>query len=354
MKKVLLKLTQCLIVKNEEMNLTRALNWGKTIFDEQIVVDTGSSDNTVALAEELGAKVLHFEWIDDFSAARNYAITQCTGDWIVFLDADEYFKSADVPLLRKLIEKIDGLSITEKGNKLCYNVIETPWINGESSNSNSRQARIFRNVPYLRYAGVLHEQLHSLPGGYLKVYPVKNAPAIYHTGYEWSNNNSKETKGARNFEIARKALEKSPDCAKLRLFAAGALVDQGKYAEAESCFSEAMKNSDGSIWPERIREGYKQWLKVFLLMENFENRTSDLLGKALSAHTEAVAKFPDDPDFDILISLLYFKAKDLKNTIHFFNASLAKNNGKSTASIIDSATYEKLRVICEQLKGIIV
>lgn len=54
------------------------------------MVDTGSSDNTVALAEKIGAKVLHFEWIDDFSAARNFAITQCTGEWIVFLDAEEY------------------------------------------------------------------------------------------------------------------------------------------------------------------------------------------------------------------------------------------------------------------------
>jgi len=56
----MLKLTQCLIVKNEELNLPRALNWGKKLFDEQIVVDTGSNDSTVAIAEKMGAKVFHF------------------------------------------------------------------------------------------------------------------------------------------------------------------------------------------------------------------------------------------------------------------------------------------------------
>ncbi len=158
----MLKLTQCVIVKNEEQNLPRALNWGKNLVDELIVVDTGSSDGTVALAEKLGAKVLHFEWIDDFSAARNFAISKCTGDWIFFLDADEYFEDTDVPLLRPLIEKIDGLYVTEKGKKHRYNVIETPWINFGNDN-NARQARIFRNEPYLRYAGAVHEQLHNLP-----------------------------------------------------------------------------------------------------------------------------------------------------------------------------------------------
>jgi glycosyltransferase involved in cell wall biosynthesis len=345
----MLKLTQCLIVKNEEHNLTRALSWGKALFDEQIVVDTGSSDGTVVLAEKLGARVLHFDWIDDFSAARNFAISQCTGDWIFFLDADEYFEDTDVPLLLPVIEMIDGLCISENGKKLCYNVVETPWINGED-NKISRQSRIFRNVPYLRYAGELHEQLHAMPGGCLKVYSIKDKPAIYHKGYIWSKDNSKAAKGARNFEVARKAIEKNPNCAKFKLFAAEALMDQKKYGEAESYFFEAMKNRDGSIWPERAGTGYKQLLKNYLLIENSESEASGILGKALLAYHEAAAKFPDDPDFDILISLLYFKAKDIKNTIYFFNASLSKNSGKLTESIIPHDKYESLRAICENLK----
>jgi len=346
----MLKLTQCLIVKNEELNLPRALNWGKKLFDEQIVVDTGSNDSTVAIAEKMGAKVFHFEWIDDFSAARNFAISQCTGDWIFFLDADEYFEDADVPFLRPLIEKIDRHCITVKNEKHLYNVVETPWVNLENNNI-SRQARIFKNVSYLRYAGALHEQLHAMPGGYLKVYPIKDSPAIYHAGYVWSADNSKAAKSARNFEIARKALEKSPGCAKLQLFAAEALMFEGKYSEAERYFSEAMKNSDGSIWSERVREGYKQWLSTYLNMENFESQTSDLLELAVRAHSEAVSKFSDDADFDILISLLYFKAKDIKNTMHFFSASLSKKRGRISESLMasNSELFNRLRAVCEEL-----
>ena len=346
----MVKLTQCLIVKNEEQNLPRALNWGKNLFDELIVVDTGSTDGTVALAEKLGAKVLHFEWIDDFSAARNFAIEHCSGDWIFFLDADEYFDDKDVPLLRPLIEKIDKQLVNVKGKKRRYNVIETAWIN-VGNNNRAKQARIFRNIPYLRYAGAVHERLHALDGGYLKAYSLK-APAIYHTGYVWAEEGSKEKKGARNFVIAQKALEKSPDSAKLRLFAAEALMFEGKYSEAETYFSEAMKNTDGSIWPERAREGYKQWLNNYMHMGNSGVELTDRLISALRVYSEAVSKFPDDADFDILISLLFFKAKDIKNTIRFFSNSQSKKGGKLSEKLMasNSKLFEKLHAACEQLK----
>jgi glycosyltransferase involved in cell wall biosynthesis len=324
----MMKLTQCLIVKNEEQNLPRALSWGKSLFDELIVVDTGSSDGTIALAEKLGAKVLHFEWIDDFSAARNFAISQCTGKWIFFLDADEYFEDVDVPLLRPLIEKVNRLHVNAEGEKRWYNAIETPWINVRN-NSVSKQTRIFKNVPYLRYDGEMHEHLHALSSGYLKVYSIKDSPAIYHTGYVWSENGSKKKKAARYWEIARKALEKSPDCSKIKLFAAEALMFEGKYSEAERYFFEAMRNSDRSIWPERAREGYKQWIRNYMHMENSGAKIQDILVLAVRVYSEAVAKFPDDPDFDVLISLLFFKAKDINNTIRFFSNSLSKNGGKN-------------------------
>ncbi len=98
-----IRLSQAMIVKNEEKNIERALSWGKGIVSEQIVVDTGSEDRTVEIAEAMGAKVYHFDWIDDFSAAKNYAIEKCTGNWIAFLDADEYFNREDAS---KLLEYI--------------------------------------------------------------------------------------------------------------------------------------------------------------------------------------------------------------------------------------------------------
>ena len=69
-------ISQCMIVKNEEKNIRRALSWGKDIMCEQIVVDTGSSDRTVEIAREMGAKIFFFPWINDFAAAKILPLTR--------------------------------------------------------------------------------------------------------------------------------------------------------------------------------------------------------------------------------------------------------------------------------------
>ena len=81
-------ISQCMIVKNEEENIIKALSWGKKIMAEQIVIDTGSTDRTIELAKQMGAIVYEFPWDDDFAAAKNYAIEKARYDWIAFLDAD--------------------------------------------------------------------------------------------------------------------------------------------------------------------------------------------------------------------------------------------------------------------------
>jgi glycosyltransferase involved in cell wall biosynthesis len=85
----MITLSLAMIVRNEGATIERALNCAKLFADEMIVVDTGSTDDTVAKAEALGAKVRHFAWIDDFAAARNYAFSQCAMDWIIWLDGDD-------------------------------------------------------------------------------------------------------------------------------------------------------------------------------------------------------------------------------------------------------------------------
>jgi glycosyltransferase involved in cell wall biosynthesis len=89
----MITLSLAMIVKNESATIERALNCAKLFADEMIVVDTGSTDDTVAKAEAMGAKVRHFGWIDDFAAARNYSFSQCTMDWIIWLDGDDLISS---------------------------------------------------------------------------------------------------------------------------------------------------------------------------------------------------------------------------------------------------------------------
>lgn len=84
-----MKLSLCMIVKNEQETLAKCLNSVKGIVDEMIIVDTGSTDKTPKIAQQFGAKVHSFNWCDDFAKARNASLSYATGQWILVLDADE-------------------------------------------------------------------------------------------------------------------------------------------------------------------------------------------------------------------------------------------------------------------------
>ena len=89
-----MKISSVYIVKNEEKNIEKSINSIKNICDEIIIVDTGSTDDTIEICEGLGCKIYKYKWENDFSKARNYAISLCSNEIIIFLDADEYFTSS--------------------------------------------------------------------------------------------------------------------------------------------------------------------------------------------------------------------------------------------------------------------
>src|SRR5512143_1026788 len=96
-------LSLAMIVKNEEKNLGHCLASVRDLVDEMVVVDTGSTDGTVALAESFGARIGHFPWTGDFGAARNESLRLCTGDWVLILDADEAVDALDHAKIRAAI-----------------------------------------------------------------------------------------------------------------------------------------------------------------------------------------------------------------------------------------------------------
>ena len=91
-----------MIARDEEEWLPACFESIKAIADEIIFVDTGSKDQSLAIAERLGAKIYHFGWRDDFAAARNFSLSKATGNWILVLDADEVISAQDYPLLKEL------------------------------------------------------------------------------------------------------------------------------------------------------------------------------------------------------------------------------------------------------------
>ena len=204
-KAVRIKLSQCMIVKNEEQNIRQALSWGKGIVYEQIVVDTGSTDNTAQIAEEMGAKVFHFEWCDDFSAAKNYAIEQASGDWIAFLDADEYFPKKDAHRILGIIKKAENASL--KGVRIHMLRSAMYHLNDDGEVFSAGQHdRIFRNMKGLRYKNRVHEGL-SLANGQTLHYIVTDL-SIMHTGY---SDSVRSEKGTRNIPLLKKSVEEDPE-----------------------------------------------------------------------------------------------------------------------------------------------
>lgn len=138
-------ISACLIVKNEYRQLRRCLESIQGICSEIIVVDTGSTDKTVELAKSLGAKVFHFDWVDDFSVARNYALSKATGEWILSIDADEFWWDQNPAFEESVFEKTSGIRVK------VINLLK-------DGQEESPQVRLFKNAGYT-YIGRVHEQI---------------------------------------------------------------------------------------------------------------------------------------------------------------------------------------------------
>lgn len=184
-----MKVSLALIVKDEENTIRKCIINSNKLVDEIIVVDTGSTDNTLKiLNEDSKVRVFNFAWTNNFSEARNYAIEQCTGDYVLFLDADEYVtfgkrNELEQVMKRNQIGKIKIISKFKKDN--------------EFYETSSFISRFFpKNI---RYQGAIHEQLNSdLPRVEMKL-------TVAHSGY------LEKDKGFRNIPILLEEVKKNPN-----------------------------------------------------------------------------------------------------------------------------------------------
>lgn len=164
------RLSLAMIVKNEEARLAHCLASVKELVDEMVILDTGSTDGTVGIARACGARVIPFQWTQDFSAARHAAITQCSGDWILVLDADEAIDQLDHPVIRQALEAREVqayyLWLREYFRSGAFIGISGPVSRNEGhyqegsqfSHQQSYQAvRLFRAQPEPVFRGRIHE-----------------------------------------------------------------------------------------------------------------------------------------------------------------------------------------------------
>jgi glycosyltransferase involved in cell wall biosynthesis len=147
------RVSLCLIVKNEEGNLPACLESAADLAAETVIVDTGSVDRTKEVAARFGAKVFDFPWVDDFSAARNAALRQASGEWIFWMDADDRITEPNRDRLRALLA---GL----KDENAAY-IMKCLCPNDPSGGSISiiDHVRLFRNQPGIGWQYRVHEQV---------------------------------------------------------------------------------------------------------------------------------------------------------------------------------------------------
>ncbi len=179
-----------MIVKNEENHLPGCLESVKDIVDEIVVVDTGSEDSTIDIAEKYGAAVHEFKWCNDFSKARNYALSKSKSEWILYLDADERLDENSIDTVKALIQRKDPIGIRCK-------VYSKDEVNNKPKVQ--RYTRLFRNLENIRFTGRVHEQIDpSLIENDYKI--INSEILINHIGYNVKKSVLKE-KAGRNLRL---------------------------------------------------------------------------------------------------------------------------------------------------------
>lgn len=173
-----MKLSCCMIVKNEAERLPKCLDTVQNLIDEIIILDTGSTDNTIEIAQKKGAKVYTAVWENDFAKARNQALEYVTGDWVLVLDADEHFVSTKAEKVKQLILQKDALVINLVRQEV--GAVQSPY---------SLVSRLFRNHPKIKFSRPYHAliddsviQLISTQNHW-KVITLPEV-AILHDGYD--------------------------------------------------------------------------------------------------------------------------------------------------------------------------
>ena len=235
------RLSVIMIVKDEADCLAECLASVQPVADEIVVVDTGSNDDTVAIAESFTAKVVHMAWVDDFAQARNRSITEASGDWLLHMDADEVLDEEGAQQIRALVDDdgagADAIEVTLAN--YCDDPRAWRWVPVQAGDAMARGfsgylpvglLRLFRNRPDFEYREAVHENITaSVEEGDGVI--MQSDLVIHHYGYE-PDPAKNEAKAALYLRIARAKMESHPEDVK-------ALGDFAEQANASGLTDEA-------------------------------------------------------------------------------------------------------------------
>jgi glycosyltransferase involved in cell wall biosynthesis len=283
----MLNISLVMIVRNEAANLHACLESVKSNVNQIIIVDTGSVDETKEIANSFNANVYDFLWTNDFSVARNFALSKSTGDWNLILDADEQIVSWDKGEVSRILQSDKVIGKVSIKNKFTQN--------NEDRYSSECISRLLPKG--VTFSGRIHEQVVSdLPRVEL---PIE----VFHTGYY------KTDKSKRNLAIFEAELASDPNNPYM-------LYQLGRQYKAINRYEEAVLRFSLSYQYIDRNENYFTDLVVNYIYTLIEMKNFYKAFEVIDRETENLR---NSPDFHFVCGVFYmhFVLNDIKNNIEF-------------------------------------
>lgn len=358
----------CMIVKNEEEHLEQCLSSVKSIVDEIIIVDTGSTDKTKEIAKKFNAIMIEHKWNNDFSEARNVSLKHATGDWILMLDADEVIAEKDLEKIKELTKHadVDGFSLIQRNYTNDANVVdwqksdEYEEAKGIPGYFPSPLVRLFKNKKTIFLEGKIHEVVESSIRKFNGSIMKTDIP-IHHYGH--CDNEIKEQKRDMYLEIGLKEIEKNPNSPK-PYFDVGLIYQkQNKLGEAIKSFeksielnpkqpfahtnlgssyfmlglvNKAINAFKTAIKNDKMDAGAYANLAMVYIRQNRLDLAADVLEKALRLSIK-------DPELFNNAAVLFTHLQDYEKAIEYFKKALELNPRKEGALRNLGVVYFKLK-----------
>jgi glycosyltransferase involved in cell wall biosynthesis len=308
-------ISACMIVKDEGEYLPQCLSSIKDVVNEIIVVDTGSCDNTIEIAQSFGAKVFSWLWEDNFSIPRNVSLEHALGEWILMLDADEQLEQESRAEIRELTESRDVL-----GYRVLIQ-LHPEW-------TEMRSVRLFRNIPSLRFGGVYHEELQTTEDMRSKF--IDTTIKVIHKPFSLEDF---DRKYERNIRMLKKHISLYPNSIYQMLDLTRIYLETNTLLEAEKLLSRVYQKINEKGLAEREYKFYLINYYMYNLKLLFKVNADSKI--KLSLCENALLVSPLCPLFLFEAAQLLYKLKSYEQAMDYFHRCLAfRNNNNFDRSIL--------------------
>ena len=321
------RISVCIIAKDEADYLRECLSRISKYQFEIVVVDTGSSDNTIEIAREYTNKVYEYKWCNDFSAARNYCISKASNELILSIDCDEHLIDIDISEFEATIDRFDVNS------NIGVISLESPYIsNGNEMINHTILARFFSKSSF-HFEGKIHEQIMPITKGSV-ITEVKLPIRFFHEGYR--NEEIIEKKNERNIGLLEKELESQGGDPYIYYQLGQSYFTLNNYEKAVEYFELALRfDVDTSL----------EYVKV--LVESYGYSLINLKRISKALEFEGIyEEFSNSADFVYLMGLIYMNNAEFDRAVEEFLKATSFSDAR-VEGVNSYLAYHNIGVIYE-------